>query len=227
MYNKLVKVCGTSLENSNKWYYLVIGGSYSLILKDAKKKNITYPLQVNGAYNKGSSNATDTIYLNPTKLTLVAGEQGKIYLELRTNDNVRKNYWYVNPDDNIKLSFSKDSDTCKYSFTKSTLPGQYYVYVTCTKKQDVNLVTFTVENKEVSQKVTLKIIPGPPAKSLLYDKENQLITKSDLGKVPDTEKLKIKQVLTCDPEGHVFRLCPGLCLITNPKQFLNKIVSNI
>ena len=192
--NKLVTVCSTSLENTNKWYYLVNGDGYSLILSDESSK-IKYPLKINDGYDKGSSDDTSSAYLSPTSLTLVAGEEGKIYLELRTKDNVRKNLWYTNPDDNIKLSFSKDSDTCKYSFTRSDLPGQYYVYVTCIKKQDANIVTVTVEEKEVPQKVTLKIIPGPPAKSILYDKSDNKITKSDLGEVPVTEQLKIKQVL--------------------------------
>ena len=63
---------------------------------------------VNG-YNKGSSDKMDIdkTHVEPTSLTLVAGNEGKISLELRTSSEERKNYFFEKAEESIAISFEK------------------------------------------------------------------------------------------------------------------------
>ena len=194
--SKNSNVCSYNTENINKWYYLVNGDIYKFIV-NKKDEYAVFPVEIVNGGKDGSSdkiNITKT-YVNPTKLTLVAGTEGKISLEIRTTSEERKNYFFEKTEESIKISFEKNKETCSYNVNRGAEPGQYMIRVNCTKKEDSNKVTIYIEEKEVDQKVDLKIIPGPPDHSLLYTLDDVLITKPDLGKVKVTEHLQIKEVL--------------------------------
>ena len=54
-------------------------------------------------------------------------------MEIRTAEEIRKNYWYPNPSEKIKVEFESDQDTCSYRVEKGDLPGRYSIVVACTK----------------------------------------------------------------------------------------------
>ena len=195
---KLSNVCSSSTTNVNKWYYLVNGDSYKFVVynKDQSESRI-FPVEIVNGYKKGSSDAMDIdkTHVEPTSLTIVAGNEGKISLELRTSSEERKNYFFEKTEESIKITFEKDKDTCSYSVVQGTEPGQYTIKVKCTKKEDSNKVTIYIEEKEVSQKVDLKIIPGAPDHSKLYTLKDEEITQKDLGEVKVTEHYQFKEVL--------------------------------
>ena len=194
-YNKLSNVCGKDQQNVNKWFYLVDGDFYKFIVSK-KDEQVIFPVEIVDGYKSGSNDPLDPdkIYLNPTQLTLYAGQEGKINLELRTAQEERKNFWFDDHNESIKVKFAEDEKYCKYNIVQGEEPGQYVIKVSCTKKRDHNKVTVTVEGKEVPQKVDLTILAGDPYSSKLFTLDDVEITKPDLGKVPVTDELKIKEV---------------------------------
>jgi len=193
---KLSNVCKSQNndENESKWHYLPNGDKYKLVATQTdKNKQITFPVQLTGGYNDGDSGPVDAnkTYINPTELTLVAGEEDSVFLELRTKDEKRKNYWYEKPEDNISVKFPDDVKKCTYSLAKNEKPGQYDIKFVCTEKKDPFKVTVFVEGKEVPQKVTLKVVPGAPAKSRLFRMTGEEITVSNLGSVSVEDKFQM------------------------------------
>ena len=79
-------------------------------------------------------------------------------MELRTAKGVRKNYWYPNPSEKIKVDFAQDKENCTYKVEKGELPGQYSIKVSCTKANDANGFTVTVDGKKIDQKITLIVL---------------------------------------------------------------------
>ena len=49
--------------------------------------------------------------LEPVTLNLIAGEEGVVKMTLRTALNQRKNYWYPEPSEKIKIEFDDFADT--------------------------------------------------------------------------------------------------------------------
>ena len=71
-----------------------------------------------------------------------------------TNKDLRKNLWYVDPSDKIKVKFSKDdsSQITSYSVSKGDKKGRYVISVKSTKaytEADPNVITLTIENIEL------------------------------------------------------------------------------
>ena len=117
-------------------------------------------MKITGGSPDGSSEEEDLskTNFNPTNITIRAGEEGKTTMELRTAKGVRKNYWYPNPSEKIKVDFAQDKENCTYKVEKGELPGQYSIKVSCTKANDANSFTVTVDGKKIDQKITLIVI---------------------------------------------------------------------
>jgi len=114
-------------------------------------------------------------------LETVAGVDVSFFIELRTtNKNLRVNYWYENPNDKIKLIFSKDDGAShlKYSVEKGDKKGKYTVTISSTKtysKTDPNEMTLVIENVKVEGKDTYKpkvaVTPDEIDKVLITNKD--------------------------------------------------------
>ena len=81
-------------------------------------------------------------------------------MEIGTAKGERKNYWFSNISEKIKVSFYQDQDSCSYKVEKGNLPGQYAIKVTCTKENDSNSFQVTVEGKKIEQKISLVFNSG-------------------------------------------------------------------
>ena len=99
-------------------------------------------------------------YFNPTKIEVIAGEEGQTTMEIRTSKGERKNYWFPNISEKIKVNFDQDQDYCSYKVEKSNLPGQYIIKVICTKENENNSFSVSVEGKKIEQKITLVVNSG-------------------------------------------------------------------
>ena len=162
---KSITVCPTSNgdDNENKWKYLTNGNNYYLTIKDNQNDQIKYPITIIGSYSGGSSDVADLSKTNiePKNLDLEAGVEGNIRIEIRTKDGIRKNYWYPEPNEKIKIEFQTDIDTCNSSIEKATNPGQYNIKINCTKTITKNMITITIEEKKLDQNtITLAIVSG-------------------------------------------------------------------
>ena len=117
---KTITLCPSSNgdDNENKWKYLTNGDKYKLnIHEDNNPSNsITYPITLTGGASDGSSDDIDLTktYLNKEKLDLIAGEEDNVLMELRTSESKRKNYWYPEPNEKIKITFESDDSTLDY-----------------------------------------------------------------------------------------------------------------
>jgi hypothetical protein len=63
-------------------------------------------------------------------------------MEIRTAKGERKNYWFPNISEKIKVEFDQDKDSCSYKVEKGNLPGQYIIKVTCTKENEQQLPSY-------------------------------------------------------------------------------------
>jgi hypothetical protein len=136
-------------DNLNKWQYITNGENYKLTIyqKEVTENSFTYKIKIiNGG--DGSSEAADysKTNFNPTKIEVIAGEEGQTTMEIRTEKGVRKNYWFPNISEKIKVTFDQDKDYCSYKVEKGkgSLPGQYLIKVTCTKENENNSFSVTV-----------------------------------------------------------------------------------
>ena len=191
---KTSSLCKTTETNENieKWKYIPNGDSYKLLVYNSKD-SLTYPVQITGGYNDGSSGPIDITktYINPTDLTLTAGVEGSVAIELRTKDNVRKNYWYVNVRKYLGVKFSEGVENCDYIISQGAKPGQYLFKFTCTKKIDSFTSTVVVESADVPTKINMKVIPNEPVSSKLYYMDNTEIKQRELKSVSVEDKLQL------------------------------------
>ena len=180
---KLINLCPDEDgdDNINKWQYITNGENYTLILEDQKDKDIIiYPIKITGGATEGSSEEKDLTKtdFNPETITVVAGLEGKTVMELRTAENIRKNYWYSNPSEKIKVEFNNDKDSCTYKLEKGDLPGRYLIIVICTKTNDNNGFSVTVENTKLNKNIKLIVVSGP-AYYLEVEEDDKYIVSSD------------------------------------------------
>ena len=196
---KLSTVCKTNNnENEDKWSYLTDGDKYKLLVTKTKTpEQLTYPCKVIGRYKEGSPEPIDPLktYINPNEITLVAGEEGPVLLELRTSKNERKNYWYKEPEKHISVQFPEKVKNCSYSLSQYEKPGQYHILFNCTKKYDPFNTTVFVEETEVPTKITTTVVPAGPAKSKLFRMNYTEITDPDLGSVSVEDKFQMINIL--------------------------------
>ena len=187
--SQLCKSAGND-ENENRWKYIPNGNKYKLYVYNGKQ-SLIYPIQINGGYNDGSSGPIDIskTNINPSSLTLTAGVQATVNVELRTKDNIRKNYWYANINNNLNAKLP--DNTCQYTISNGAKPGQYKFKFTCTKKYDSYKVTIIVENKVVPTKINMKIVPNQPTSSKLYYMNNKEIKAKELQSVSVEDKLQL------------------------------------
>ena len=105
---KSVTICPSANgdDNVNKFKYLT-NGKYNLIIQDIDDPNniLEYSLTITGGASDGSSHKVDftKTEINPTSLNLIAGKEGSVSMELRTSKRLRKNYWYPEPSEVIKI----------------------------------------------------------------------------------------------------------------------------
>ena len=194
--NKISYLCPDNKdENEEKWKYVPNGDNYELKLS-SNNQNLIYPITITGGYTDGESGAIDITktHIVPSSLILTAGVENSIYLELRTSNNVRKNYWFKEPNSYLGVTFPQIASDCVYILTKGDKPGQYIFKFKCTIKRDTFQTTILVNNKEVSQKVSMKVIPNEPISSKLF-KDNIEITNSNLGNVSVESQYQMNNVL--------------------------------
>jgi len=192
--NKISSLCKSTTddENEEKWKYIPNGNSYKYIVS-TQAEGLSYPVTITGGYSDGDSGPIDVTktYLDPTSLTLTAGVEGEISLELRTSDNNRKNYWYSNVMTHLGVLFPDDVQDCSYTIAQGNKPGQYTFKFTCTIQRDTFESTIIVENKNVPQLVYLKVVPNEPAWSKLYTTDGVEITNKNLGSVSVEDKFQM------------------------------------
>ena len=192
--NKISFLCKSTSndENEERWKYIPSKKTYKYIVY-TQKASLVYPLEIKGGYKSGEPGPVDfsKTYVHPTSLKLVAGEEEKITLELRTKDRLRKNYWYQNVETHLGVKFTNNVKDCKYTIEKGNNPGQYTIKLTCTKKRDAFTTIVVVENKEVPQKVSMKVIPNDPARSELLAMNRKAITNKNLGSVSVESKFQM------------------------------------
>ena len=194
--NKISSLCpNNNDENQEKWKYVPNGDNYKLKIT-SNNQNLIYPITITGGYTDGESGAIDITktYLNPTKLTLTAGIESSILLELRTANNVRKNYWFKEPISYLAAAFPQNVKDCSYTFAEGSKPGQYNFKFICTKKRETFQTTILVNNSKVSQNVQMNVVPNEPTSSKLF-KNNQEITTNNLGEVSVEDQYQMVNVL--------------------------------
>ena len=185
-------------ENENKWKYITNGDNYKLVVTETKTtESISFPVKIIGGYNEGDSSPIDPskTFLNPTELTLTAGEEGTVALELRTKDDKLKSYWFTEPEKHISVKFPDDVKNCTYSLEQAEKPGQYSIKFVCTVKKDAFKSTVLVENTEVPKKITITVNPNGPATSKLFRMNGDEITQANLGSVSVEDKFQMKNIL--------------------------------
>ena len=193
---KLSSVCPSANddENQERWFYLPNGEKYKLVAThlDTSEK-LNHPVKLTGGYSSGSPEPIDPnkTSLTPTELTLVAGEEDTVKLELRTKDNELKNYWFEKPEKHISVKFPDDVKSCKYSLLQAEKPGQYFIKFNCTEAKDNIPTTVFVEDTEVPQKIDITVVPGAPFKSRLFRLTGEEITQPDLGSVSVEDKFQM------------------------------------
>ena len=105
---KVLTLCPTTNgdDNLNKWQYITNGENYKLTIyqKEVKENSFTYKIKIIGG-GEGSSEAADysKTNFNPTKIEVIAGEEGQTTMEIRTAKGERKNYWFPNISEKIKV----------------------------------------------------------------------------------------------------------------------------
>ena len=111
-------------DNINKWQYITNGDNYKLTIqqKEVVENSFTYKIKIIGGAD-GSSEEADysKTNFNPNKITIIAGEEGQTTMEIRTAKDVRKNYWFPNISEKIKVEFDQDKDSCSYKVEKGNL----------------------------------------------------------------------------------------------------------
>ncbi|MBO6243191.1 MAG: hypothetical protein J6O41_01295, partial [Clostridia bacterium] len=138
-------------------------GDYHLFIQDLDNLDILkYPITIKDGSPDGSSAPVDLskTLLEPDTLDLIAGEEGVVKMTLRTALNQRKNYWYPEPSEKIKIEFDDFADTCSSNVEKGDLPGIYLIRVSCTKTTKSNKFSITVEKTTLKNKVQLIINSG-------------------------------------------------------------------
>jgi len=192
---KLSNLCKSDNgDNERKWGFLPNGDKYKLIVTNTEtNEKLTYPVQLTGGYNDGSPEPInpDKTYFEPPEKTLVAGEVGTIFMELRTDDDKRKNFWYPDPEKSIAVKFPDDVDDCSYSLAEAEKPGQYNIKFNCTKTHDPFPVKVEIENTEVPKPLELTVVPGKPFKSRLFRMNGEEILEPYLGTVSVEDKFQM------------------------------------
>ena len=180
---KIINLCPATNgdDNVNKWQYVTNGDNYKLNLQDKDNTTnlISYPIKITGG-GEGSSKEADfsKTSFNPETITVQAGVEGNTIMEIRTADETRKNYWYPNLSEKIKVEFDSDQDTCSYRIEKGDLPGRYSIVVVCTKTNDNNGFTVTVESTKINKTIKVIVVSGP-AYYLEVEDANKFTVSSD------------------------------------------------
>ena len=193
---KLSTLCKTQNgdENEERWQYLPNGDGYKLIVKDIKtSEQLVYPVQLTGGYNDGDSGKIEPTktYFAPSELNLIAGEEGTVFMELRTEEEKRKNYWYKEPQKHINIKFPEDDRNCSFSLETAEKPGQYNIKFKCYKKSDHFPVSIEIEKKDVAKSISITVTPNVPYKSKLFRMNGEEIKESYLGSVSVEEAFQM------------------------------------
>ena len=194
--NKLSTLCKTQNgdENEERWQYLPNGDGYKLIVKDLKtSEQLIYPIQLTGGYNNGGSGSVDPTktYFDPSELNLIAGEEGTVFMELRNEEEKRKNYWYKEPEKNIIIKFPENNRNCTYSLETAEKPGQYNIKFKCYNKSDDFPVTVEIEKNDIPKSISITVAPNVPYKSKLFRMNGEKISESYLGSVSVEETFQM------------------------------------
>ncbi|MCQ2964003.1 MAG: hypothetical protein MJ203_00325 [archaeon] len=157
---KTITVCQPNGDdNYNKFLYLN-NKEYTITVYKGSDKVETKLLITNNS-GSGSSAALDLskTYFNPSEFDLVAGEKLIVLMELRAVDGLRKNSWYPDFKDDIKLDFT-EPDYCDYNVLQASLPGQYYIQISCTQKAE-NSFYVSFNGTKINQKLSIHVKAAP------------------------------------------------------------------
>ena len=216
--SKLSDLCPTDNNlNEEKWHYLPNGKDYRLIvIKTDNNETLLYPCELIDGYESEDgpeAGPVDSVYLNPTELTLVAGEEDTVFMELRTQNGKRKNFWYPDTEESVKVQFPKDVDDCTYRVERAEKPGQYNINFKCYKTRDPFPATVSLEGKEVPQRITLTVVPGAPYKSRLFFENGTEIVTPDLGTCSVDDQFRMIERLYDEYDNQITNIDFNLALL--------------
>ena len=216
--SKLSDLCPTDNNlNEEKWHYLPNGKDYRLIvIKTDNNETLVYPCELIDGYESEDgpeAGPVDSVYLNPTELTLVAGEEDTVFMELRTQNGKRKNFWYPDTEESVKVQFPKDVDDCTYRVERAEKPGQYNINFKCYKTRDPFPATVSLEGKEVPQRITLTVVPGAPYKSRLFFENGTEIVTPDLGTCSVDDEFRMIERLYDEYDNQITNIDFNLALL--------------
>ena len=156
--SKIIYLCDNYNNNKN-WYYLV-NGEYSLEVEYLSKTK-KYYIEIKGEFEDGSNGKLDinNTILSTNEIMEISGENKIISIELRTNDDKRKNYWYDEPYNEIEISF-KNNDNCSRNITRGDEPGKYNISFICLNIIGESLISLKIEGEELQKKISLLIVPN-------------------------------------------------------------------
>jgi len=79
-----------------KWSHSPNGEEYQLVVKETTtKKEVIFKIKITGGFSYSDPGQIDKskTYIQPTKITLTAGVEGSVQLELKTTGGNLKNFW--------------------------------------------------------------------------------------------------------------------------------------
>jgi hypothetical protein len=173
--------------NLKNWMFLVSQSGYSLQLSSGNN-SVTYKINlVGGTSDADASNGqidVNKTFFNPTTLTTTAGNIATFMIEIRTTDGKRKNYWYDNPNDQIKLSFTQEGNWYTSEVALGEKPGQYSIKVSSTKAfttNDNNRIFVKIEEIKCNINSVLFVVnPGTPVQAAFIDTKGLEIPRGSL-----------------------------------------------
>ena len=185
----VVNVCDDP-KSQNDWKYLISRAGYNLYVKqtitnsNALPQTMAYPMTITGGEdNSDASNADMDIrntYFSTKSITATAGDVSTFYVEIRTGEGKRRNFWYIS-DDSVRVLF-KNNNTGEWytrSVVKGSKPGQYTCKVSSTKDfptLDGNLIQLEIDGQLCTNtSVVWTVNPGSPIRGEIRDTMNSPI----------------------------------------------------
>ena len=122
-----------------KWSHSPNGEEYQLVVKETTtKKEVIFKIKITGGFSYSDPGQIDKskTYIQPTKITLTAGVEGSVQLELKTTGGNLKNFCYKKVEENISVKFPDKVKDCQYTLVQDEKPDQYKIKYTFTIKGD-------------------------------------------------------------------------------------------
>lgn len=186
--NPIFKMCTDNRLQPNlvlpekRWGDLVVPKNYFLSLKNSDLTN-DYVVALSGASDDSDASnlpiEVQNTLMTPLKLEIQANKSIDLQITIMTTDpKLRRNEWFDDINESLKLSFSKDDGEIQFSFTRGEKKGIYKCTIlsTIAYTVDPNIISLSVNGVVVNRKPLLFVQPGSPAKFLPYDLNEQIFT---------------------------------------------------